>query len=144
MSVRRSLRSVLLMGTVGIALFTAGGILLLQVNPGGWCLLALAVPLVAACAIGISDRNPRLIISDDGLYVRSLGTNAIPWSQIQTAKEKRIPRSGSVIILSLCDGTHRQFDVTWLEHKPRVILQEINAQTENATHANKKQCADER
>jgi hypothetical protein len=123
------------MGAVGIAAFLVGGILLLQANPGGWCLLALSVPLVAACGIGVLDRNPRLIVSDEDLYVRSLGANTISWSQIQTAKEKRIPRSGSVIVLTLYDGTNRHFDVTWLEQKPHVILLEINTRIENAKRA---------
>lgn len=123
------------MGAVGIAAFLGGAILLLQANPGGWCLLALGVPLVAASGIGVLDRNPRLIVSDEGLYVRSLGANTIPWSQLQIAKEKKIPRSGSVIVLTLDDGTNCQFDITWLELKPRVILLEINTRIENAKRA---------
>lgn len=131
------------MGVVAIFVLIGGTLLLLQGTPGGWCLLAFGIPLIAACGIGVRDRHPRLIMSDEGLYVRSLGEGAIPWAQIQAAREKRIPRSGSVIILSLYDGTSRQFDVTWLEQKPPVILRQINARIGQVTKSTLLQCSDE-
>jgi hypothetical protein len=122
--VKRSKTAMVVAIIVAIVIILMGCIMLLNGGPG-WCLTPGGIAVLLAGILGLRDDKPRVIITENGITVRELGTGEISWQQIQSARIETIAGAGNFILLDLVDGKTHRFFVEGLKLREGAILRMI-------------------
>jgi len=78
------------------------------------------------------DFRPRVSISKNGLWVRSISTQEIPWEEITSVELKWLPRSGDFITITLTNGQTHTFFAEGLQVSSKELLRMIREHVDQA------------
>lgn len=131
-AIRRSkwaMMTFVLLGTViGFAAIT----IIYRGNPEGWCFTVIAVGALLPGILGLRDNSARVIVDDNGLIVRELGSDEIAWNRVKSARIESLAKVGNMIILDLEGGQTRRFYADSLEMSAPQILRLIRERLSSA------------
>jgi hypothetical protein len=131
--VKRSRTAMVVAIIVATVIILMGCVMLLNGGPG-WCLAPVGIGVLLAGIWGLRDDKPRVIITENGITVRELGTGEIPWQTVRSARVERIPGAGRSIILGLTNGETYRFYVSVLELSEGTILRMIHEHISEETY----------
>ena len=126
---------------VSMFIIIAGGVLfaglafisLARGNAYGFaCMTTIGIVLGIAGVYAVFDRRRQVSVSKNGIWVRGLSKQEIPWSMISSAKLEWWPRSGDFITITLVNGQTHRFFAEGLEVSSKELLRIINEQIEQA------------
>ena len=118
---------------LGVCMLILGVIMVARSNICGLGFIVLAsIFLIGIGIYMFLDRRPQVSISENGLWVRSIGVKEIPWNAIASAELKWWPRSGNLITITLIDGEKYTFFAEGLQVSPSDLLRMIKEHIDQA------------
>ena len=104
MIIRKSVTyNILLMLAISTLIFFGSNLLTRGIS-SGWLMITVSIVFIAITYVkGVRDRDPRIIIDDEGISATEWKGKKILWIDIKSSNVMRYPRAGRIITFELYD-----------------------------------------